>query len=275
MLGSLLPSEMKKDWKKSWLWKTVRLLAIAYGTLALFACTLADRMLFIPPPPSYSLSDEGLVQFGTDKEFAGFYFPAEKEEAPILLWAHGNGEDAGQVLPVALQLNQMGLGLMVYEYAGYGLSEGKPSEPGTYRSADRAFEFLVQEKKKKPEQIILIGQSVGSGPSTYLAEKEKAAGLVLISPFKSAFRVVTKVKLLPWDRFDNFKRMKNVELPLLVVHGDADEVVPFSHGQALFARHQGEKKFVRLEGVGHNNLWAQSADEVFAEIVAFADQVDK
>ena len=113
MLGSLLPSEMKKDWKKSWLWKTVRLLAIAYGTLALFACTLADRMLFIPPPPSYSLSDEGLVQFGADKEFAGFYFPAEKEEAPILLWAHGNGEDAD-----ALTL-RTAFGYQTGEYKGF------------------------------------------------------------------------------------------------------------------------------------------------------------
>ncbi len=264
----------RKSWK-FWLYRIVRLFFVAYGTVALFACSVGDRLLFAPPPVGYALSEEEVVQFGNDDEYAGLYLSAQVEAAPTLLWAHGNAEDAGMIRPVIWGLQERGFNVFAYDYPGYGLSKGKPNEKGTYQAAEKAFRFLVEEKGKNPKEVFLVGQSVGSGPSTYLAERGEAGGLILISPFKSAFRVVTKVKVLPWDRFDNFKRMKNVEIPLLVLHGDADEVVPFSHGEALFERHQGEKELVRLEGVGHNDLWAQSRDEVFAAIVEFADQADQ
>ena len=262
----------KKGWKYS-AYRIVRLLAISYTTLVLFACTMADRMIFMPPELSYSLSDDGAVQFGENKEFAGFYFPPARAQVPTLLWAHGNAEDAGNTRFLAQLFHAEGFGVMIYDYPGYGLSEGQPNESGTYRSADAAFDFLVKEKGQSPKDIVLLGQSVGGGPSTYLAEKGDARGLILVSPFKSAFRVVTKVKLLPWDRFDNWKRMKNVEIPLLVIHGDVDEVVPYSHGLALYERHQGKKTFLRLEGIGHNDLWGNAGDRVVAKIVKFVREV--
>lgn len=263
---------MKKSGWKYLLYRGVRLLAISYATLMLFACTMANRMIFMPPEPSYALSDKGVVQFGENQEFSGFYFPAVRPDAPTLLWAHGNGEDAGSVRGIASLFQAEGVGVMIYDYPGYGFSEGRPNEQGTYRSADAAFDFLTKEQGKSPKSIFLLGQSVGGGPSTYLAEKGEAAGLVLVSPFKSAFRVVTQVKLLPWDRFDNWKRMKKVQIPLLVIHGDADEVVPYSHGVALYERHQGAKNFLQLEGVGHNDLWGNSGDEVKAAIVKFVGE---
>lgn len=224
----------------------------------------------MPPAASYALSDDGAITFGVDKEFSGFYFPVGKEGSPTLLWGHGNAEDAGHARGLARGLQAQGIGVLIYDYPGYGHSKGQPSEEGTYRSADAAFEYLTVVEKKNGKSIVLLGQSVGGGPSVYLAEKGEAAGLVLISPFKSAFRVVTKVKVLPWDRFDNFKRILNVEIPLLLVHGDSDEVVPFSHGQALFERHKGEKTFLRLEGVGHNDLWPRSSDEVIDAVREFS-----
>lgn len=240
----------------------------------LFACTMADRLVFMPPAPSYGLSDEGVIQFGEEKEFSGFYFPASESSAPTLLWAHGNAEDAGNVRPLARMIQAEGMGVLMYDYPGYGLSEGAPNEGGTYRSAEAAFDFLTKEQKRAPKSIVLVGQSVGSGPSTYLAEKGEVGGLVLISPFKSAFRVVTKVKVLPWDRFDNWKRIKEVDIPLLVIHGDADEVVPFAHGKALFERHGGKKTFLPLEGVGHNDLWRNSAGEVVEAVMKFAGEIE-
>ena len=239
----------------------------------LFACTMADRMIFMPPEKSYSLEDQGAVTFGEEDEFAGFYFPARDAAAPTLLWGHGNAEDAGNARVAVQQFRNQGFGVMIYDYAGYGRSQGKPSEEGTYRSAEAAFAFLTIEQGVDSKTIVLLGQSVGSGPSVYLAEKGEGAGLVLISPFKSVFRVVTRVKILPWDRFDNLKRMKSVEMPLLVIHGTADEVVPVSHGKKLFERHRGEEELVLLEGVGHNDLWATAGDEVTAKVTEFARKV--
>jgi len=80
------------------------------------------------------------------------------------------------------------------------------------------------------------------------------------------------VKLLPWDRFDNWKRIKKIKQPLLLIHGDADEVVPYSHGEALFSAHQGEKEFMSLPGVGHNDLWPLADDEIEAKILSFMNR---
>lgn len=249
------------------------MLAFAYGTVVLYACTMADRMIFMPPEASYAPEEEGAVIFGDQGEFAGFYFPAPDAEAPTLLWAHGNAEDAGHARGLARGFQAEGVGVMIYDYPGYGHSKGKPSEKGAYRSAEAAFDFVTREQGREPKSVVLLGQSVGGGPSVYLAEKGEAAGLVLISPFKSAFRVVTRVKILPWDRFDNLKRMKSVELPLLVIHGSEDEVVPASHGEALHKVHEGEKKLLLLPGVGHNDLWPLASEKVLSEVIKFSRKV--
>lgn len=262
----------RRTWKY-WLYRTARILAISYGTTMLFACVIANRMIFMPPAPSYAPTEEGVVQFGAEREFAGFYFPPPRPGAPTLLWAHGNGEDAGQVRHLAHAFHAEGLGVMVYDYPGYGLSPGPPSEEGTFRCAEAAYDFLTKEQNLEPKDIVLFGQSVGSGPSSWLAEKKEVAGMVLISPFKSTFRVVTRVKILPWDRFDNWKRIQSVEIPLLVIHGDVDKVVPFSHGKALYQRYRGEKEFVRLEGIGHNDLWSRSSEVVLEATIAFVQRV--
>lgn len=260
---------MKKQGWPRWVFRIVRILLVGYGTLMIFACTVADRMIFAPPPPSYTADDDGVFRFGQEKEFAGFYLPADEKEAPVLLWGHGNAEDAGHTSSLARGFQARGVSVLVYDYPGYGLSEGKPSEKGCYRVAEEAYRYLVEEQKVSPERIFLLGQSVGGGPSTYLAEKEEAGGLILISPFKSTFRVITKVKILPWDRFDNWKRMPKVKMPLLLIHGDADGMIPFENGKALFGRHKGPKEFIALEGVGHNDLWPEKGEEVMAAVERF------
>lgn len=251
--------------------RVARLLAVAYGCLNLFACVIADRMLFMPPEASYTADDEDFAFFAdrNGKPVAGFYSPPAEPDGPVLLWAHGNAEDAGNVRSLGRSFGKRGIGFLSYDYAGYGLTGGKPSEQGTYRSADAAVSYLTEKKGHSPEKIFLVGQSVGGGPSTYLAEKGTGGGLILISPFKSAFRVVTKVKIVPWDRFDNWKRMANIKQPLLLIHGDADEIVPFSHGEALYAAHPGPKAFLRLPGIGHNDLWPRAGKQVEDAIADF------
>lgn len=260
----------RKSGRKYWLFRTLRLVGVAYATVGLFACSVANRMIYMPPPASYGGGEGGFVRFGDDEQFAAFYLDAPDEKAPVLLWSHGNAEDAGSLIPLGESFRQKGVGLFLYDYPGYGLSRGKPNEKGCFEAADQAYAYLVNEKKIAPERIVLVGQSLGSGASSYLAAKKKAAGVVLISPFISTFRVVTRVKILPWDQFDNLKALKRSSLPLLVVHGDADEVVPFWHGRKLYEAYQGPKEFLTLEGVGHNDLWPASGDEVREAVSQFA-----
>jgi len=158
------------------------------------------------------------------------------------------------------------------DYPGYGLSEGPPSEDGCYHAAQLAYDFLRNEQGMSPERIVALGQSLGSGPSTWIAAEKEVAGLVLISPFKSTFQVLTQRQILPFDKFDNLKRMKRVEAPLLLIHGTVDDVVPFAHGETLFAAHLGEKKFVAVEGAGHVDLWSGWQELMVNEVFSFCQQ---
>ena len=245
---------------------------LAFLCLNLFAFIMSEKLIFLPPAPSYPDNAEGFVEIveGEDTRIVGFYHPPAEPGGPVLLWSHGNSEDAGSIRSLLSRFAQRGLGYLAYDYPGYGLSGGEPSEKGTYRAADEAYRYLTEQRNHREEDIFLVGQSVGSGPSSYLAEKGAGAALILISPFKSTFRVLTQVKILPWDRFDNWKRMKNIRIPLLRTHGDAEEVVPYSHGKELFARHSGDsKEFMSLPGVGHNDLWPLADDEVGDTIIRF------
>mmetsp|Transcript_11363 Transcript_11363/g.34003 ORF Transcript_11363/g.34003 Transcript_11363/m.34003 type:complete len:309 (+) Transcript_11363:1200-2126(+) len=129
---------------------------------------------------------------------------------------------------------------MCYSYTGYARSVGTPSEADVYADADAAWDWLVLKKDYAPEQILLYGRSIGSGPATYLAERlskrrTPPAGLVLQSPVLSVFRIALNFRVtVPGDMFPNVDRIKNVACPVLVVHGKKDEIVPLWHGEGLW-----------------------------------------
>jgi abhydrolase domain-containing protein 17 len=108
--------------------------------------------------------------------------------------------------------------------------------------------------KVPADRIILFGRSVGSGPSTYLASTQPIAGLILESAFISAFRVVVPFRLLPFDKYPNADRLVKITVPLLVIHGDRDQVIPFHHGQTLFQVAPGPKQFLTVPNADHNDV---------------------
>ncbi len=167
----------------SWSWKRPFLsLVCIYLSLLIVACGFSDRFIFQPPAPSYRADDPNLVLLGEeDGHVAAFYFPPP-EDGAVLLWSHGNAEDIGGPRLLHQELAARGLGLLAYDYPGYGLSDGRPSEENCYRAAELAWRFLTNREGLPPERILVLGQSVGSGPACYLAEKYRPGGLVLISP---------------------------------------------------------------------------------------------
>lgn len=114
---------------------------------------------------------------------------------------------------------------------------------------------------------------MGSGPAVEFAARERVAGLALISPFMSAFRVLTRVKLLPFDRFDNIAKIGFVHAPILIFHGTRDEVIPFAHGQNLFAAAPEPKRSVWIEGAGHNDIFEVAGARVLSELKIFAQNL--
>ncbi|MDP0491160.1 MAG: alpha/beta fold hydrolase [Verrucomicrobiota bacterium JB023] len=251
------------------LWRLVRFFVFGYLVLFVFACTVGNRMIFHPPPSSYDGSEARHVSF---EGVSGFYEAATNPEMPTLIWSHGNAEDAGQVVMLGDLFTRLGYGFLVYDYPGYGLSEGTPDEQSCYRSAEKAYHFLRDEKAIPPDQIIAVGQSVGSGMATWLAAEKEVGGLILIAPFKSAFRVATRVRILPWDPFNNLAKMAQVTAPVLVIHGDEDEVIAYLQGKKVFAAATSAKRMETVEGGRHNDLWVNHRQQMLSAMRRFLDE---
>lgn len=268
------------DWKRlligKWSWKRPFIsLGAVYILLAVFAVSCADRILFVPPASSYEASLSGLEMLETsEKESIAFLYIPPAPGKKTLLFSHGNAEDMGNYLSWFQQLRNDGLGVAAYDYPGYGQSIGKPSEASCERAILAVWKRL-SERGVDPKEIILMGRSVGSGPSVWLAGNQEAAGMILLSPFKSAFTTVTHVPILPGDRFPNLKRMKSLDLPLLVIHGTEDRVIKASHGEALVEASPALKKtYHSIEGAGHNDIFLLAGDEINSLILGFAEELD-
>jgi len=214
-------------------------LALIYAGVAAWAWFSSDRMIFLPPAPGYRDSPEILkVPTEGGERIAAIYL-ANPAATYTVLFSHGNGEDLGSVAPLLPALSDLGFSVFAYDYRGYGLSEGTPSEPHVYADIDGAYDYLTGPLHVPAQRIIAYGRSLGAGAAVDLAARRPVGGLILESPFLSAFRVMTRVPLFPFDKFRNADKIARVGCPLLVMHGEADEIVPFWHGQRLFEKIHG------------------------------------
>jgi hypothetical protein len=196
-------------------------------------------------------------------------------EAPVLLWAHGNAGNVTARAAHAQALAHRGMSVFVFDYRGYGKSEGTPDEPGIYRDADAAYTFLVQEMGIPAPRIVLYGRSLGSAPAARLATRVPHAGLVLVAPFPSAKRMARRmfgglpVDWLTRTRFPVAEWVARRRTPLLVMHGDRDAVVPLEFGREVFAAAADPKQWVTLAGAGHNDILRVSGRAYLDPLVAF------
>lgn len=217
--------------------------------------SIAARFAFFPPtPPSYQIvtdqkreklrfndinpADNVEVLYLKTKygQQIAAMFVRNRRAKLTILYSHGNAADLGQMHDLYVELsNMLRVNLLGYDYSGYGASTGKPSEANTYADIEAAFDCLVDDFNIKQEDIILYGQSVGSGPTVDLASRNaRVRGVVLHSPILSGLRVLSDIKYTYWfDIFANIDKIPKVECPVFVMHGTADEVVDVSHGQKL------------------------------------------
>ena len=236
-----------------------KLLLTVYALLLVFAWGFSDSLIFLPPPASYTKSDDVILLQSSDAgsghshQIAASY-RVNPSARYTILYNHGNAVDLGGLKKLQQKFYQQGYSVMLYDYSGYGLSEGAPSEDQLYHDSQAAYDYLVNIAGVSPGQIIIYGHSLGSAVALDLATRRKARALVLESPFTTAFQVETGFSIVPFDKFNNIDKIATLHLPLLILHSKDDAVVPFSHGVRLFDRANEPKHFLEFSDAGHNGI---------------------
>jgi fermentation-respiration switch protein FrsA (DUF1100 family) len=205
-----------------------------------------------------------------------WYVPAPAARGAAL-HAHGNAGNIAHRVDYALLFHRLGYSLLLFEYRGYGRSEGKPSEEGTYADARAAWRHLVTERGFPPERIVLVGESLGGAVVARLAADERPGALVLASSFVSVPELAAE--LYPWlparrltrYRYDTLEALERVSCPVLIAHSRQDDIVPFRHGERLFAAVKGPKAFLELAG-GHNDGFLFTREAWREELGRFLEQ---
>lgn len=243
----------------------------AYIALALFAAFLSNGVIFQPHPSSYR--DTADIEKLTSRDGAriSVLYLKNDDAQYTILFSHGNAEDLGDLRPFLQDLWAASFSVLAYDYEGYGTSGGPPSEQHVYANSDAAYEYLTRDMKVPPTRVISMGRSLGAAVAIDLASRRQVGGLVAQSAFTTAFRVLTRVPLLPWDKFRNIDKIMNVKCPVLIIHGRADEVIPFWHGKELFEIASEPKLRYWVERGDHNNLQMFAGSKYFDELRAFAD----
>ena len=223
---------------------------------SVMAAALADGMIFTPPVPSYDAALPGLVRLPTA---TGDTIAARWVGTPgarvAHLYAHGNGEDIGHGRYMADAYADLGASVLTIDYPGYGLSTGRPSEEGAYATIDAAYAWLREEAGFAPEAIVAHGRSLGAAVAVDLAARERVGGLVIESGFVSAYRVLTRIPVLPFDQFTSLAKLSSVDAPVLVIHGGLDAVIAPWHGRRLYdAVPEDRRSALWVDQAGHNDL---------------------
>lgn len=196
---------------------------------------------------------------------------------PTIMFMQGNAGHAGHRNHKILPWLQAGYGLVVAGYRGYGDNPGSPTEQGLYRDARSVLEAMKQRGVTGPS-LVLYGESLGTGVAVQMAAEYPAAGLILESPYSSTVDVgawrypFLPVRYLIWDRYESADKIAHIHTPLLIVHGEADRVVPVQFGKKLFAAANEPKQSMFMPGLGHNTIYG---DEIRDAILRFLLQIPR
>jgi hypothetical protein len=251
--------------------------ALTYLALCLLVFLFQRKLLFPVPPEVYEPRMPGATLLrlaGPEGSTVYVLHVPAPPGAPTVVHFHGNGDQLADQVPVVRRFQEAGLGVYVMEYPGYGLAADRgPSEQGIYAAAEVALAHLRTALGVPREHTVLQGQSLGSGVAVEMARRGRGARLVLLTPYTSIVDMGARMfswlpaRLLVRDRFDNAAKAPEVKLPVLIVHGTRDEVIPVDMGQTL-GRLFPHVTLRLVEGATHNDVFY--APGVVEELVRFA-----
>ncbi len=264
-----------------WFPRLVRALVFGYLVLVVISCSFQDRIIFpgthsqgtpdaqITPTRGESLIPIILADgtrtaalFGTAIDRAAS--STRPTSRPTIIFFYGNGDHLANVRSIHTNFRTLGFNALFPEYPGYGLAEGSPGEAAFYDLADKVNDIVTSSPDIDPNNIIVVGQSIGSGSACYYASKYPTRAMILFSPFTSLTDAGKKrlpfipVSLLIKHRFDNVEKWPRISAPTLIISGSNDSIVPHSMSIALRDADPARTILVAIKGAGHNDLFEHS-----------------
>jgi fermentation-respiration switch protein FrsA (DUF1100 family) len=255
--------------RRRMLWTVLRVVIIAYVCLTLLMWAFQSRLVYFPSREIYATPDaegmdyEAVVFEASDGvKLSGWFVPAEKPRG-VVLFCHGNAGNISHRLDTMRFHRGLCLSSFHFDYRGYGQSEGRPSEKGTYLDVEAAWRYLTDERKIPADQVVLHGRSLGAAVAAWLATERTPKALIIESSFTSmpdlgaGLYPFLPVRLISRFRYDTKAYLGQVSCPVLVVHSPQDEIIPFGHGRRLFEAAKEPKSFLEIAG-SHNEGWVLS-----------------
>ncbi len=267
--------------KRRWRWM-LGFAVLAYLTLIIVLLCLEDRLLYHPrsyhedwQSPARELPAQDVWLQSADGTRIHAWWCPQRGAQDALLFCHGNASNLSHRQRLKQVWRGLGLSVLIFDYPGFGRSEGQPSEAGCYAAADAAYDWLTRQLPA--ERIVLFGWSLGGGVATDLAARRAHRALVLFKTFTSIPDVAqSQFFFLParWlvrNRFDNLEKIGRCRQPVFIAHGDGDHLIPFAQAEQLFASARGPKRFLRIPGVGHHG---GPTTEVLGAVAAFLKETE-
>lgn len=260
---------------------TILLIAVT-----LMGCRPEDSFIFHPSAEIVQTPRQAGLQF-QDHFFTsadgvrlhGWFIP-HRDARATLVWFHGNaGNISHRVENIKLLHDRVKINIFIFDYRGYGRSAGSISEEGAYRDGAAALDFVRQQLAVEAKSLIIFGRSLGAAVAAEMALRFACRGLILETPFTSirdmAKTVFPVLPIGPFlqTRFDVLEKIAQVKVPLLVLHGDRDDLVPYEHGQRVFAAARAPKEFYTINGATHNDTYLVGGDAYFERLRSFVEAV--
>lgn len=245
-------------------------IAAVYIGLCLLVCLTQARLVYFPlreieaTPRSLGLSFEEVKLHASDGvELSAWLIPCDRPRGTVL-FCHGNAGNISHRLHIIRMFHDLGFSMLIFDYRGYGASQGSPTERGTYLDAQAAWDYLI-ERQIPPGQIVIFGESLGGAVAAWLAKERTPGALVLQSTFTSLPDLGARlywwlpVRLLSRFRYNARSHVRQVKCPVLVAHSPTDEIVPYALGSRLFEAASEPKEFLELSGSHNDGLGPSDA----------------
>ncbi len=260
--------------------------ALTYLGVCVLVSLLQARLIYFPTrgypttPADAGLSFEDLrLKTRDGVSIAAWYIPHPDPKGSVL-YCHGNAGNMSDRLHSIKLLHDMGISVLIFDYRGFGLSDGRPTERGTYEDADAAWRYLIETRREPPERVVLFGRSLGGAVAIELARRHTPGGLAVKSTFTSLLDIgrvhyrFLPIRFLLTYRYASIEKVGELTCPKLFMHGRDDTLIPPSNGRKLFDAAADPKKFIETPGE-HNEAGFTYSPEFTDRLRAFLEECQK